>query len=150
MQTFAQSDPLERFGRTLASVRAMFLRDQQRHHDVLDRIEVGEQMVELEHEAERPAANPRELSGRHREQRPPIELHVAAIRPIERAKDMQQRALPDARFSHHSDTLAVADRKFQAPQHMDHPLAVVEVAVQSDRTQRALRRLSHSGERRRG
>ena len=63
--------------RASASARAA---DQQRHHHVLQRGELGQQMMELEHEAELPVPELRQLVGRRgRRRRCPSSRIVAAV-----------------------------------------------------------------------
>ena len=92
-----------------------------RHLDVLQRGEGRQQVVELEHEADRPGPEvvhvlePRQVLACHPD--------LARGRLIQRAEHVQQRALATAAGPHHGQQLAARHRQVHAIQRADGRLA---------------------------
>ena len=81
------------------------------HHDVLERREVGQQVMELEDEADLAVAERRQLALVHGRQRRGRRTTPAPDgRPVERAEHVQQRALADARLADDDHLLAAPPR----------------------------------------
>src|SRR5688500_19271526 len=91
-----ESDTLEELGGAFRRRRGRPPSDAQRHHDVLERAELAQEMMELEHEADLLVAEPRELFVAQAGEVHAADGDEAAGRTIERAEDVQQRALPGA------------------------------------------------------
>ena len=70
--------------------------DQQRHRDVLERGEIGQQVVELIDEADALAPQPRALGIAQAAAGPPVDRDLAGARPLEQAGDVQERRLAGA------------------------------------------------------
>jgi hypothetical protein len=101
---------------TLVSMRAAARRcdghaaDAQRHRHVVQRAELGQQVVELVDEAQVLVA-PAALFGRaHRGEVAAHQGHAARGRRVQPAQQVQQRALARARRTHHGQRLAGAAR----------------------------------------
>ncbi len=102
-------------------------------------VKSGEQMVELEDEADLAVAETRQLAVALRRQVLAIEPHLAARRPIERAQDVQQRALADPGLPDDGDALAGADVEIEPGEHPHHPRTVdVLLGQVAQRDQRRL------------
>jgi hypothetical protein len=146
IEPFGETHALEHFARPLAGSRPRRAGQQKRHHDVLFGVEVAEQVVELEYEADRSVAHARELGSREREEVVAVEPHLPAVRRVERAKQVEQRALADARLSDYGHALALAHFQVQPAQDVDRALPVVVVALEADRLER--RGVTHTAARR--
>ena len=84
-------------------------RDPQRHPGVLERRELRQQMMELEHEADVPVAERRQLVGRHAREVGVADRARAGVERVEPAEHVQQRALADAGRADDRDHLAPFD-----------------------------------------
>ena len=94
--------------------------DELRHHHVLERRELRQQMVELVDEAELLAADAR--CARHRPWRrsaAPPTIDLAAVGLLEQARDVQQRRLAGAGRRDQRDDLARPDREIGAAQDLE-------------------------------
>ena len=94
--------------------RQRHARDAHRHLRVLDRVELGKQMVKLEHEADLAVPERHQLGIRQCRQRHPAERDVAGVDSIEAAEHMQQRALPHTGRTDDRDHLAAFGLKIEA------------------------------------
>ena len=102
--------------------------DPQRHADVVQRAEFGQQVVELVDEAEVFVAQP-PLRGRIQPaQLAAHQLHRAAGGRIEAAQHVQQRALARAGGADDRQRLAGVDFQVHPAQHLDVEVALVEAA----------------------
>ena len=102
------------------------LSNHQRRKNILQRREFGEQVVELENHAERLVAQ-RVAFGRRQVVDPSAaEMHLAAVGRVERAQQVQKRALARAALADDRQELAPADFEIDTPQHrnLDVSLAV--------------------------
>ena len=88
----------------------------QRQRDVLRRGQPGEQVVVLEHVADRAAAQPGLGVARHARQRVAADEHLAAGRVLQAAGDGQQRALARPARAHHRHHRARLDDEVDAAQ----------------------------------
>jgi hypothetical protein len=89
----------------------------QRHGHVVQRAELGQQVVELVDEAQVLVA-PQALFGRaHAGEVAPHQPHRARGRRVQPAQQVQQRALARARRAHHGQRLAALDAHAHAAQH---------------------------------
>jgi hypothetical protein len=88
-----QADALEQLAGACARRRDRAPGDQAREHDVLERSEVGEQVMELEDEADLAVAKAGELGLGPREDVLTVEEELTARRLVERAEEMEERAL---------------------------------------------------------
>src|SRR5439155_9257001 len=104
-----ETDPLEQLERARARGHHRPAPDQARQHDVLERGEVGEEMVELEDEPDLAVAEVGEPTLRASEDLLPVEEEPAAGRLVERAQQMEQRALSDPRLADDGHPLARLD-----------------------------------------
>ena len=81
--------------------------------------------MELEDEADLAVAERRLLALAQPEDVDAVEQHRAAGRLVERAEDVQQRALADAGLSDDGDRLAGGDLEVEVDQHVDAPAVAV-------------------------
>ena len=70
--------------------------DPKRHHDVLERRELPEQMMELKDEADLLVPDPSQLVVSPPLERFPVDLHAPLRRPVQGPQHVEQRALPRA------------------------------------------------------
>ena len=90
--------------------------------------------MELEDEADLAVAERGQLALAHRRQRLAVEPDLARGRPVERAEDVQQRALADPGLADDDHLLARRDVEVEVAQHLD-PVPIA-VAVRSSQTAR--------------
>ncbi len=91
--------------------------DQQRHHHVLERGELGQQVVELEDEADLPIAQVVLLLGGQRLILGTVQRDAAAGRFVEGAEEVQQGALARTARADDGDDLATVHREVHMLQH---------------------------------
>jgi len=104
--TTGQPDlPEQRLG-ALDSFRSARAAAEHRHLDVLDRGQHGDQVVELEHEADGSRAVAR---GIRAVERRAVDGDRPGVGPVERADEVQQRALARSRRAGQGDELARGD-----------------------------------------
>ncbi len=96
--------------------------DQQRHHDVLERGELRQQVMDLPHEPDRPVAQVRQLGVRQRRDVLRPEIDSALRRPVQPAEQVQERGLAGARLSHDGQPLAPPHFEIETGKH--HQLIV--------------------------
>ena len=105
--------------------------DELGQHDVLERVEIGQQVVELVHEAQRFAPQPRAAlvveAGRFLARDPDRALEAA----FEQAHRLEQRRLARARGAQQRDDLAWADLEIDAAQDVDGGVPLREAAAQA-------------------
>src|SRR5687768_1537299 len=97
--------------------------DEQRQHHVLERAELAQQVVKLEYEAELPVPDLGEALLALLGEDLPVEPDFARCGLVERAQQVEQRALPRAARADDRHELAAAHGEIDAGQHLD------EVAV---------------------
>ena len=93
--------------------------DVQRHRNVLERAELGQQMMELIHETEALVAQAAALGVAHLAQVPPHQPHRPGARHVQPPEQVQQRALARARCANDGDALAGTDPERYPAQHLD-------------------------------
>ena len=93
--------------------------DQPGQHHVLGCVELREQVVELEDEAQLGVAELGQRVRIAREEILALEEHAAPRRPVERAQHVQQGRLPDAGASQHRELLARRDSQIDPAQHLE-------------------------------
>ena len=116
-KTMPEADRLQTRGGTRERLATRAAADQQRHRDVLQCAELGQQMVELVQEAERPVAQTGERALPHRVHPLSAQADLAGRRGIEPAEQVQQRALARTGTADDSDTLAGTHLEVDAAQH---------------------------------
>ena len=104
--------------------------DAQRHRDVGERAELGQEVVELIDEPQVPIAPRALLGGVHRREVAPHQGHAAAGRRLEAAEQVQQRALARPRRADDGQRLAGVHVQVDAAQHVHVEAAVVEALVE--------------------
>ena len=90
--------------------------DHLRHDDVLERGEFGQQVMELVDETKLRAAHLGALAVRHLSARATVEDDVAAVGPLQKAGDVEERRLAGARRADQRDELARPQRRRGAAQ----------------------------------
>jgi hypothetical protein len=88
--------------------------------------------MELEDEADLPVAEHRQPLGAHRRELLAVELDRAARRQIERAEDLQEGRLADARGADHRDHVARRQVQLDVRQHRQHAAAVDVLLAHAD------------------
>ncbi len=119
LQALAEAHPGQQIGRAAARLAAGLARDAHRHLDVLRRIELRHQMMELKDEADVAVAK---LHERGIVERPEIGVgndDLSRVGAVEAAEQVQQRALANARRADDRDHLAVGDVQFEIAEHVD-------------------------------
>ena len=91
--------------------------DAHRHLGVLERVELGQQVMKLEDEANLPVAECDDLGIRQRRQFRLADPDGAAIGAIEATEHVQQRALPHARRADDGHHLPGVDTEIEIAQH---------------------------------
>ena len=104
--------------------------DQLRHHDVLERRELRQQLVELVDEAHRAAPHARTLRIAQARAVDAVDDDAPAVGRLEQAGDVQQRRLARTRRPDQRHRLARIERGRRAPQHGDLAVALAEGAAQ--------------------
>ena len=101
--------------------------DQPGDADVLEGRELGQQVVELEDEADPLVAEAREVAVAQGEGIAAVDLDAARVGTRQRADDLQQRGLARAAGPDDRDYLAVGDLERDAPQHLERTEALVDI-----------------------
>ena len=94
-------------------------RNQRRNHHVLHGGELGQQLVELEHEAQPRAAEAGQLAAPQGKHVGAVDADGAAVRPVERTHDLQQRRLARTAGADDADDLAPTDVQVYPPEHLE-------------------------------
>ena len=105
--------------------------DEQRHGDVLERAELGQQMVKLIHETEVAVAQDPALRVVDRRQIVPHQLDAATARGIESAQQVQQRALARTRRTDDRHPFGDLDFEIDPQQNRDVGVALAENLAQA-------------------
>ena len=105
-------------------------RDQPRHHHVLQRGEVGEQVMKLENEAELEVAKVGQRPIAEREQVLALEIDLACGRRLEASEHVEQSRFAYTRLPHDRDFFARPDLHLEPAQHADFAVGVEEALVQ--------------------
>ena len=121
-----QADARQHRRRPLGAEPPRLPQDEPRHHGVLERGELRQQVVELEDEADLPVAELRQPRGVHRRHVDAVEGDRAGRRGVERPQDLEQRRLADPRGADHRGHLAGREVEVEPPQHVDRPAAMLE------------------------
>ncbi len=90
-----------------------------RQHHILDRGEFRQEMVQLEDETDLLPAQLGEITIRKPRDLARVEKNFARVGAIERAEEMQERALPRPRRSDDADDLALLNLEIDAPKYVD-------------------------------
>ena len=121
----AEADAVEHLRRRVAQLARAWpsqprrVRDHLRHQDVFEGGEFGQQVVELEDEAEGLVAQLVALAGRQVVDASAVEADAALVGPVEGAEQVQQRALAGAGGADDAEELAGADVQVDAAQDAD-------------------------------
>ena len=107
----------------------------QRHEHVFQRGQFGQQVVELEDHAE--VGVPQGVAGLGRKVVDPLPavIDFALVGRVERAQQVQERALARAALPDDRQKLALADAQAHAPEHRHFDRALAVALVQVDRQQ---------------
>jgi hypothetical protein len=118
-EAVAEAEPLEGLAGARLALAARDALVQQRRRDVLERRGPRQEVVGLEDEADRPAADRGEAVVGEAGDRRARELVLARRRPVEAAEDAHHRRLAGARGSEDGDELALVDRERDVAQGVD-------------------------------
>jgi hypothetical protein len=124
----AQAHALEDRARAALRLGGALAADHQRHRDVLECAEFGQQVVELVDEAQGAVAHAPALRLGQRHERSALDRHLARARRVEPAEEVQQRALARARRADDRDALARRHVQVDAEQHR-HVLRAAAVGL---------------------
>src|SRR6188508_2325951 len=105
-------------------------KDELRQHDVLERREFRQEMVELVDEADLRAAHAGALTVAELHAIDAVDHHGAAIRTFEQSCDVEQRRLPRPRGPEQSNSLTGVKRRGRALEHLDDARALGISALQ--------------------
>ena len=141
-----EAEIVEQFARPRARLGARQAADHLRQDDVLERRELRQQVMELIDEADLGAPQRRALVVGHCRGRRAADMHLARVRRLQQAGQMQQRRLSGAGRRDQRHRLAGPEREVRAVQHLDHRLAAPVAArdVLAARGAGGARRLIHS------
>ena len=106
-----------------------------RHHDVLERGEFRQQVMELIDEADVVAPDPRALDVAQTRGRRAVDIDLAGIGMFEEACDVQKRRFAGARRRHQRHRLSRPHRKLGAFENIERRVSLMELpadAVQED------------------
>ncbi len=129
LEPVAESDLLEELLRLLLQGRAAHASDEAGHHDVLEGGELGEQVMELEDEADALVAECRELTARELGDVAALAGDRTRCGQVEGAEQVEQGALAGARRADDADHLSRRDHEVDAAQHLHHRAFVEEVLL---------------------
>jgi hypothetical protein len=104
--------------------------DEAGHHHVLEGVELGQEVVELEDEADRPVPERRQLGAGEPGQLVVAEADGAARWQVEGADAVEQRALAGAGGPDDGHHLALADGDVDPPEHVQRAPHVHEALLQ--------------------
>ncbi len=127
-----EADPLQELGGValqppaLAPVRPEAMPDQLGHQHVLERGQLGKQMIELEDEAEGAVAKLVALALRDVVDPASVEHDFATIGRVEQPQQMQERALARPARPHHGEHLVPLDVQIDAAEHRNLVFAFPE------------------------
>ena len=124
MRAFGEADAPEQVPRALPGRLVAAPRDQRREEHVLLGGQRGEQVEELEDEADLVAAQPGQPAVAEPVVALAAEQDVAGAGGIERPEEVEQRALPGARRPHDGDHLPPADLDVDAVERVDGGVAL--------------------------
>ncbi|MPL92315.1 hypothetical protein SDC9_38413 [bioreactor metagenome] len=119
----------QQLGRPRAPAGPALARIDRRHLDIADRIEIAEQLIALEDEAEMLAPQPGERVGVEHADILAGKAVAAGTRPVETAQNVHQRRLARARGADDRDELARPDIEIDVAQDGDRLLAGQEGAA---------------------
>ena len=117
LEALGEADALEQARGALAALGGRLARDAQRHLGVLDRAELRQQVVELEHEPHVLVAERDHRLVREAAELDLVDADRARVGRVEPAQDVQQRALADARRSDDGHHLAALEREIEILEH---------------------------------
>jgi hypothetical protein len=134
LEPVRQPDALEQLRRpppqraALTQPAPQGMRDHQRHQDVFKRRQLRQEVIELKDETERAVAKGVALKGGQVVDAFILQANLTLIGPVERAEQMEQRALTGAGSPDNADELAVLHLQIDAAQHVD-ALGVLAVGL---------------------
>jgi len=119
MQAVTKTHALQHSASALPGFLLMDIGVTHGQHHILQRGEMSQQMILLEHKAQLLAAQFWQLAVRRLHQIYTIEKHCARSGFIHTAQDIEQRGFSAARGSHHRKEFTSLDQQIQALQSMD-------------------------------
>src|ERR1700683_143929 len=123
-QPVAEAESGQSFVRALLARGRAYSERDQRHLDVLQRVERGDQIEGLEDEADRVGPDLGYLGLSHTAQVHVVELDRAGGRPVKATDHLQQSGLPMARGPLDGEPFAVLDLQVHAAQRLDDATAL--------------------------
>ena len=120
----------EELARALLGLGSRQAKDELRQHDVLERREFRQEMVELIDEADLRAAHAGALAVAELDAIDAVDHHGAAVGAFEQTCDVEQRRLPRSRGPEQGNGLAGIERGRRALEHFDDAGALGVSALQ--------------------
>src|SRR5262249_14929356 len=125
-----EADGLQDLRRAILGLALRHSLDERRHRDVLEGRELGQQVMELEDEADGLVAERRERRGARGEDVATLKPHETVRRQIERAEHVEEGRFPGARRTDDGNALAGIDVEVDAFE--DRDLLRVEPVILSE------------------
>jgi hypothetical protein len=126
VQALGKPHSFEHFPGDLLGLTPGYALDQGRHHGVLQRVELGQQVMELEHEPDGAVAERRQLVGRKGADILAADVDAALGRSVQGSQQVEQGALARSRGTHHRHHLPLLDLEVRALEHFDGLVAQPE------------------------
>ena len=147
MESVREPHPSQHPARLLGGDGHRLTGDQQRHGGVLQRAELGEQVVELVDEPQLPVAEPGLGTAVPAMDILPLEQHGAAGGVVERPHQVQQGGLARTRATHHRQHLPRGDGQVDPLEHLGLQIAFLVDMVEGLAAQQRLAGLGliHTG-----
>src|SRR5690606_32634965 len=144
VESMTEPHPLQDLARCALRPPPFFPADEERHHRVLQRGEIRQQVMGLEDEADGVVAKPRQLRLVPPKERLPLEEDLPCAGLVQSAEDVQERALSGAGLAEERHHLALVQRQVESTQDLDPPLSRQPVVLaQRPRLEERCPGLSH-------
>ena len=145
VEALGEAEEIEKLAGALARFARREPTDELRHDHVLEGGELGQEVMELVDEADLLAAQARAPGIVHGGCRPAADEHLAAIRLLEQAGDMQEGRFAGAGRRHEGDDLARHDAKLRAAQDLEEAVPLRVAAFHPRQAKGRLVRRRHGG-----
>ena len=118
-RTVLKSHKLEEFECALTEFTMGAAGNHSRNHDVFERREFGEELVELKDESDVPVAEVGQFATVERQHVGTVDKEAASIGLVERADDLEQRGFARAAWAYDTDNFAFLDVEVDALEHLE-------------------------------
>src|SRR6478672_2194059 len=124
-----KANALEQRHRPLLRLFVLYPTNPQWHHHVLERGELAQEMVELEHESDRAVSQRGDRIVGQVADRLAVDQHLAGRRSVQRPQQVQKRALARSARTDDRDHLAPRDLQVDRIEHLDRPAVTADVRL---------------------